>query len=125
MAEGWANKLLGNITAWSAGVEKHGLNPYAVRVMKEAGVDISSHYSTLTEEIKEQNFDYVITVCDSAKEKCPYFAGGTSVIHRSFADPPEISKNAKSEFETLQIYRTVRDKIKKFVQGIPGNLADS
>jgi arsenate reductase len=122
MAEGWARKLSDNIRPWSAGVEKHGLNPYAVKVMKEVGIDISTHYSKLTEEIKEQNFDYVITVCDSAKEKCPYYSGNTTVIHRSFADPPVLSKNAKSDFEILQIYRAVRDEIKKFIQGMPENL---
>ncbi|HRR29557.1 MAG TPA: methyltransferase domain-containing protein, partial [Victivallales bacterium] len=120
MAEGWARKILGNIVEpYSAGVEKHGLNPNAVKVMAEAGVDISKHYSKHVDELKGINFDYVITVCDNANESCPFFSGKTRVIHVGFEDPPRLAKNAKSQEEALNFYRRVRDQIRDFILKIP------
>ncbi len=123
MAEGWARHLKGDIIEpYSAGIETHGLNPNAVKVMAEAGVDISSHYSKHLNEIKDVLFDWVITVCDNANESCPIFPGKANRFHISFDDPPKLAKNARSEKEALDHYRRVRDEIKNFVQGLPENL---
>jgi arsenate reductase len=121
MAEGWARHLKGDIIdAYSAGIETHGLNPNAVKVMAEAGVDISKHRSKHFDELKEIKFDYVITVCGHANENCPFFPGKTKVIHVGFDDPPQLAKSAKSEEEALVHYRRVRDQIRDFVKKIPG-----
>jgi arsenate reductase len=123
MAEGWTNFLHGEIIeAWSAGIEKHGLNPAAVQVMAESGVDISSHSSTLINELPEREFDYVITVCDHAHESCPLFPGTVRHIHKGFADPPRLAAHASDPEEILMHYRTVRDQIKNFIDSFPENL---
>ncbi len=123
MAEGWAKHLKGDtIEAYSAGIETHGLNPNAVRVMAEAGVDISNHQSKHLDEIKHIPFDWVITVCDNANESCPVFPGKVNRFHISFDDPPRLAKSAKTEDEALDIYRRVRDDIRRFVEGLPENL---
>jgi arsenate reductase len=125
MAEGWARALHADrLEAYSAGIEKHGLNPYAVQVMAEAGVDISGHQSKLTSELSVKEFDYVVTVCDNAHENCPYFPARTKIIHHNFDDPPRLAQSAKSEDEVLAIYRRVRDLIKEFVEDLQ-NLIDS
>ncbi|MEZ7197855.1 arsenate reductase ArsC [Pseudodesulfovibrio karagichevae] len=124
MAEGWAKTLKADeFTAWSAGVETHGLNPLAVRVMAEAGVDISGNTSKLTTDLPEDvDFDYVVTVCGHANENCPYFPARTKVVHVGFDDPPALAKTLTDEAEILDVYRRVRDEIKAFVQGLPGSL---
>ncbi len=119
MAEGWAKKLHCNIESYSAGIEKHGLNPYAAKVMQEVGVDISSQYSKLLDDLGEHIFDYVITVCDSASEQCPIFRGKGRIMHQAFPDPPSLAENVNSEDEILAIYRQVRDEIKDFIQTFP------
>jgi arsenate reductase len=123
MAEGWARYLKGEvIEPYSAGIETHGLNPNAVRVMAEAGVDISHHRSKHLNELKDIPFDWVITVCDNANESCPIFPGKVKRFHISFNDPPRLARNAKSEEEALSFYRKVRDEIKDFVSKLPDNL---
>jgi len=123
MAEGWARHLKGDkLAPYSAGIEKHGLNPLAVRVMAEAGIDISTQQSKLIDELPAIPFDYVITLCDNAHETCPYFPG--RIIHRGFPDPPQLAKEAISEEEILQAYRSVRDRIRDFVVSLPGSLND-
>jgi arsenate reductase len=123
MAEGWAKKLKGDvIEPYSAGIETHGLNPNAVKVMAEVGVDISSQRSKHLDEVKDINFDYVVTVCDNAHENCPIFPGKTRLIHAGFDDPPRLAKNAKTEDEALNVYRRVRDEIKDFVETLPETL---
>ena len=123
MAEGWARQLQGDsIEVWSAGTEKHGLNPLAVKVMNEAGVDISSHHSKLVSELPEDNFDYVITVCDQAHESCPLFPGRVKIIHKGFDDPPRLAAGAANEEEALIHYRRVRDEIRDFVTRLHGIL---
>jgi len=98
MAEGWAKKLKGDvIEPYSAGIETHGLNPNAVKVMAEAGVDISSHRSKHLDEVKGVDFDFVVTVCDNAYEHCPIFPAKTRLIHVGFDDPPRLAENAKTE----------------------------
>ena len=114
MAEGWARALKGDVfEAYSAGIETHGLNPNAVKVMAEAGVDISGHRSKLLEEMQDIPFDLVVTVCGHANEHCPYFPG--KVIHAGFDDPPKLAREANSEEEALSHYRRVRDEIRAFV----------
>lgn len=123
MAEGWAKHLKGDcIEAYSAGIETHGLNPNAVKVMAEAGVDISGHKSKLLSDLSGIEFDYVITVCGHANENCPLFPGKAKVVHIGFDDPPALAKEAKSEEEALNCYRRVRDEIKEFVEKLPGNI---
>jgi len=123
MAEGWTNFLHGDvIEAWSAGIEKHGLNPSAVQAMAEAGVDISVSSSTLIDELPEKEFDYVITVCDHARESCPIFSGTSKIIHKGFDDPPHLAADAQDAEEALTYYRTVRDQIKEFIISLPENL---
>jgi arsenate reductase (thioredoxin) len=117
MAEGWFRKLRGDeFEVWSAGIESHGLNTRAVNVMKEAGVDISGHRSKLTDELMDIDFDIVITVCDSARENCPYFPGKVKRFHKSFDDPPALTRHLADKASILQVYRRVRDEIKKFVE---------
>ena len=120
MAEGWARHLKGDvIEAYSAGIEKHGLNPRAVKVMAEAGVDISGHHSKTVADVKGTEFDYVVTVCDHAYESCPLFSGKAKVIHVGFDDPPRLAKEAKSEQEALDQYRRVRDEIRAYIERLP------
>lgn len=120
MAEGWARHLKGDcIEPYSAGIETHGLNPNAVRVMAEAGVDISQHQSKLLDSLRDVPFDYVITVCGHANEHCPLFAGKTKVVHVGFDDPPRLAKEAKTEQEALECYRRVRDEIRQFIEMLP------
>ncbi len=123
MAEGWAKALKGDcVEAYSAGIETHGLNPNAVKVMVEAGVDISGHKSKLLSELSDVKFDYVVTVCGHAHETCPMFPAKAKVVHVGFDDPPKLAKHAKDEEEALNCYRRVRDEIKKFVEKLPQTL---
>jgi arsenate reductase len=125
MAEGWARKLTSDdVLAYSAGIEKHGLNPLAVKAMAEAGVDISGQKSKTLEDLPEQAFDYVITLCGHANETCPIFPGKTKRIHAGFDDPPALAKKAETEEEAFQHYRRVRDEIKIFVAKFPEGLND-
>jgi len=124
MAEGWARWLRGDlIEPYSAGVESHGLNPRAVKVMAEAGVDISIHRSKHLDEVRDIPFDYVVTVCDNANESCPVFPGNVKRLHVSFDDPPRLARNARTEDEVLGYYRRVRDEIRAFVERLPEALA--
>lgn len=124
MAEGWARHLKGDVMeAYSAGIETHGLNPSAVKVMAEAGVDIAGHRSKHVAELKNVEFDYVVTVCDNAHESCPLFLGKTKVVHMGFQDPPRMAKAVMTDEEKLDCYRRVRDEIRKFVEKCPEVLA--
>ncbi|MDB5241568.1 MAG: arsC [Spirosoma sp.] len=98
---------------YSAGVETHGLNPKAVLVMAEDGIDISHHTSNLVDEYARLSVDYVITVCDSASERCPVWIGQTHRTHHNFTDP---SKATGTPNEIVTLYRRVRDEIKTFSQ---------
>ena len=123
MAEGWARHLKGDrIEPYSAGLEAHGLNPRAVKVMEEAGVDISAQKSQKVEEVLQVPFDYVVTVCGHADENCPVFPGNIRMVHKGFDDPPKLAQDAKSEEEALSHYRRVRDEIKQFIHSIPETL---
>jgi arsenate reductase len=124
MAEGWARHLKGDqIEPYSAGIEAHGLNPDAVRVMAEAGVDIAGQRSKLVSALAGTEFDYVVTVCDNAHESCPLFPGKAKVVHVGFDDPPRLAASAMTEQERLAPYRRVRDEIREFVKGLPDAIA--
>ncbi len=126
MAEGWTRHLKGSvIEPYSAGIAPHGLDPRAVQVMAEAGVDISGHRSKHVDELKSIEFDYVVTVCDQAHESCPLFPGRTKVIHVGFDDPPRLASQAKTEAEALKHYRRVRDEIRRFVESLPESLEET
>ena len=123
MAEGWTRQLKSDqIQAYSAGIETHGLDPRAVQVMAEAGVDISTHRSKHVDELREITFDYVVTVCGHAHEHCPLFRGTARVIHVGFDDPPKLAAHAATEDERLVPYRRVRDEIRAFVAAMPASL---
>ena len=126
IAEGWAKELKRDaVEAYSAGLIPQGLNPLAVRVMAEAGVDISGQSSKPLETFREERFDYVITLCDSAHESCPVFPGCAKVVHAGFDDPPGLARSAASEAEALIPYRRVRDEIRAFIQTLPAGLSRS
>ncbi len=123
MAEGWARHLKGDcIEPYSAGVKPAGLSRRAVAVMAEAGVDISQHYAKHVNDLRDIPFDYVVTVCDHAHETCPLFPGATRVVHVGFDDPPQLAANTRTEREAMDCYRRIRDEIRTFVDGLPGNL---
>jgi arsenate reductase len=125
MAEGWARRLWREeFEGFSAGVKPGGMNPDTVSVMAEAGVDISCQRSKHLDDLKDISFDYVVTVCDDAREACPVFCGRVKVLHRAFDDPPRLAKNAATEAERLEPYRRVRDEIKAFIETLSDALAD-
>ena len=124
MAEGWARALKGAaIEAYSAGIETHGMNPNAIKVMAEAGVDITGQRSKKVDELADVPLDVVITVCGHANETCPICLGQKArVVHVGFDDPPKLAKTAKTEEEALNHYRRVRDEIRDFVRMLPASL---
>lgn len=120
MAEGWARHLKGDVLApYSAGIMACGLNPHAVAVMAESGVDITGQESQCIEEFAEEEFDVVVTVCIHAHENCPVFPKGARVVHVGFDDPPSLAHYAKTEAEAIGHYRRVRDEIRAFVARLP------
>lgn len=129
IAEGWARAIHGDrLEAVSAGASPSTLNPLAVRVMAEAGVDIAGHFSKRIEATSPETLDLVVTVCADAHETCPVFPGSAKVVHRGFDDPPRLAADAKTEDEALPHYRRVRDEIRTFVEReLPGllGLADT
>jgi len=127
MAEGWTRALKGeSIEPYSAGIETHGLNQTAVEVMAEAGVDISRHTSKHIDSLKGMTFDAVITVCDNARETCPFLPGAQQRLHVGFADPPARAKELAAKGADLEeqrhCYRLVCDEIRTFVETLPGSL---
>jgi arsenate reductase (thioredoxin) len=125
MAEGWVRHLKSDvIEPYSAGIEKHGMNPQAIQVMAEAGVDISKQYSKTPEDIGPVDFDYVVTVCGHADENCPVFSAKTKVVHVGFEDPPRLAKRLPDGEGKLAVYRRVRDEIRKFIETLPAALTE-
>lgn len=125
MAEGWTRALKGNrLEAYSAGLDPQGLNPRAVQVMAESGIDITSQKSRHLSEFSDMTFDYVVTVCAHVRESCPAFPSGhgTTVVHHGFDDPPRLAEHAADEEEALAHYRRVRDEIRTFIKTLPGAL---
>lgn len=120
MAEGWARHLHADrIEPYSAGIERHGLNLHAVRVMAELGIDISGHRSKTLNDLGEITFDLVVTVCGHAHESCPIFPGNARVVHRGFDDPPKMAERAASPEEAMECYRQVRDQIGAYIENLP------
>lgn len=114
MVHGYLENLLqGKAHIYSAGIEMHGVNPRAIQIMKEDGIDISQHTSNHVNEYLHIPFDYIITVCDHAKENCPYIPGNAIRIHHSFSDP---AKAIGSEEEIMHAFRTVRNEIRTFCE---------
>jgi len=123
MAEGWARSLKSDvIEAFSAGTNPQDLNPLAIRAMAEVGVDISGHSSKRPGDLGIE-FDYVVTVCDSANKSCPLFPARTRVIYVGFDDPPRLARDAKSDDDAMPHYRRVRDEINAFVLTLPESLS--
>ena len=120
MAEGWARALRSDsIEPYSAGTDPHGMNRLAVRAMAEAGVDISGHESKRVDAVSGVAFDFVVTVCDSANEACPFFPDPAKVVHVGFDDPPKLAKGANIDEDAMPHYRRVRDEIRQFVETLP------
>lgn len=114
IAEGYFRHFAkGAFEIYSAGVETHGVNPRAISIMKEDGIDISGHTSNHVDEYKDVDFDYVITVCDSAKERCPYFPSKAQKFHHNFPDP---AKATGTEKEIMNEFRSVREMIKQYCE---------
>jgi arsenate reductase len=125
MAEGWARNLHGD--RWeshSAGTRPGRVDPRAVAVMREAGVDISAHRSKHLDEVMALGPDWVVTVCDHASESCPVFSGDVRRMHVGFDDPPRLAAAATTEERALAIYRRVRDEIRAFVDSLPQRLGE-
>jgi len=126
MAEGWARHLKRDaIEPYSAGIEKHGLNPNAVRVMAEAGVDIAGHKSKTLDDLKDVEFDFVVTVCGHAHETCPLFPRNATVVHVGFDDPPKLAKVETDPERAIGHYRRARDEIRAFIETLPASLNPS
>jgi arsenate reductase len=120
MAEGWTRELKGDqIEPYSAGVEVKKLDPLAVGVMAEVGVDISSQRAKHVSEVMHIPFDYVVTVCSHARETCPFFPGEARKRHVEFDDPPFLTRHMSEDKERLAVYRRVRDEIRGFVDSLP------
>ncbi|MFT6986975.1 MAG: arsenate reductase [Psychromonas sp.] len=126
MAEGWAKSLnLENVEFYSAGIEAHGLNLNAVKVMQESGIDMNQHRSQLLSEFSDINFDLVFAVCDKANKNCPAFDGETQVICHQFDDPPKLAQGLTDETRVLDCYRQVRDQIKHWIDELSQQLITS
>jgi arsenate reductase len=126
MAEAWARHLKGEvIDASSAGTHPKGLDPLAVQVMAEVGIDLSTYQVKSLDAVQHLPFDYVVTVCRAAHETCPVFPGCARIVHRGFDDPPRLASTAKSSEEALRHYVRVRDEIKAFIEQLPETLLSS
>ncbi|MDP1661911.1 MAG: arsenate reductase ArsC [Phycisphaerales bacterium] len=123
MAEGWARSLRADrFDALSAGTKPTTVNPLAVRVMAEVGVDISAQRSKHIADLAAESIDLVVTVCNAARESCPILPGVHRTVHRVFDDPPHLAASASSEEEALPHYRRVRDEIRAFILSLPDAL---
>jgi arsenate reductase len=124
MAEAWTRHLKGDVfDAYSAGVQTKAVDPRAIKAMAEVGLDISKQKSKDVDTLGNLEFDYVLTLCDNARESCPYFPAKTKLIHKGFDDPPKLAEDAKNEEEAMAHYRRVRDEIKTFVKTLPEQLS--
>jgi arsenate reductase len=125
MAEAWTRQLWGDhFEAYSAGVEPKGLDPRAVKAMAEVGIDISMQKSKDLDALGNLEFDYVVTLCENARESCPYFPAKTHLIHQGFDDPPKLAESAANEEEAMEHYRRVRAEIRTFVEGLTSALKE-
>jgi len=119
IADGYLKHFLGdNANIYSAGVETHGVNPRAIKIMAEEDIDISNHTSNHIDEYKDINFDYLITVCDHAQERCPVFHGAVEKLHYNFPDP---AKATGTEEEIMASFRSTRNMLKDYLQNFIKN----
>jgi len=120
MAEAWTRRLWGDaFEVYSAGVAPTRMDPRTVRVMEEAGVPMAGYRPKHVDTLRDVSFDFVVTVCDHARETCPYFPGAHKILHRGFEDPPVLARGATSDEEALGPYRKVRDEIRTFITVLP------
>ena len=120
MAEAWTKHLKGDLMeAFSAGIDPHEVDPRAIKVMAEKGVDISGYKSKHIDSFAGIKFDYVITLCENARETCPFFPARVKHVHFAFDDPPRLASMERVEEEALKHYRRVRDEIRSFVEKLP------
>ncbi len=120
MAEAWTRQVWGDtFEVFSAGVAPNRMDPRTVRVMEEVGIPMEGYRPKHVDELKGITFDYVVTVCDHARETCPYFPGAHKILHQGFEDPPVLAQEAKTEEEALDHYRRIRDEIREFVSNLP------
>lgn len=124
IAEAWTRELFPEIEVFSAGVEPHAVNQYAVKVMQEKNISLTDS-TRQVENFSNQKLDYVITVCDKASLNCPVKFEDVQLLHRNFSGPSKIARTKKSEDEKLECYRITRDEIYHFVQGLPQFLEDA
>jgi arsenate reductase len=125
MAEAWTRQLMDHqFELYSAGAKPRDIDPRAVKAMAEVGIDISAQVSKEIETLGDLDFDYVVTLCDNARESCPYFPAKTRVMHWGFDDPPTLAADAEDEEEAMAPYRRVLDEIKAFVENLPEALGD-
>ena len=120
MAEAWTHQLRNDdYDAYSAGVAPEDIDHLAIHVMAEAGINISSKRSKSIDSLGITEFDYVVTLCDNARETCTYYPAKTKSMHKAFDDPPGLVKEAKNDKGAIKIYRRVRDEIKQYVMSLP------
>ena len=125
MAEAWTKHLKGDLVeVFSAGIDPHEVDPRAIKVMAEKGVDISGYKSKHIDSFAGIKFDYVITLCENARETCPFFPARVKHVHFAFDDPPGLASMERVEEEALRHYRRVRDEIRSFVEKLPDALTD-
>lgn len=123
MAEAFARHLVNDrIDAYSTGTAPKAIDQRAIKAMSEIGIDISRQQSKSVDDIKDMEFDFVITLCDNAQKTCPTFPAKTSVLHMGFDDPPKLAANSQDEEEAMDHYRRIRDEIKVFVDRLPDTL---
>ena len=126
MAEGFVRHLHPDkMDALSAGIIAKGIDPYAIIVMKEAGIDISSQRSKTVNELGKMQFDFIITLCDISEKNCPIFPSKYGIIHQGFDDPPALAAKETDEKQKLTIYRNVRDRIRQYIENLPKLLTDN
>ena len=120
MAQAWTREIHGErFEVYSAGIEPREVDPRAVQVMAEVGVDMRAQRSKHVDELADVEFDYVVTVCDNAREHCPFFPAKVRVLHKSFDDPPYLARDSSSEDEALEHYRRIRDEISVYIETLP------
>ena len=120
MAEAWTKHLKGDkLDVYSAGVQPKAIDPRAIKAMAEVGLDISKQKSKDVNTLGDLEFEYVITLCDNARESCPYFPAKTKLVHKAFEDPPKLAEGAANEEEAMAHYRRGRDEIRTFVDTLP------
>jgi arsenate reductase len=123
MAEGFTNRLRrDDFEAVSGGVAPKPIDPLTIQAMAEAGVDISGQVAKDVDQFMGQFFDWIVTLCDNARENCPFFPGQAQRVHRGFDDPAYLARQAADGEEALAIYRRVRDEIRTMVLGLPDSL---